>query len=407
MLRNLYKICFYTPLVISWLNIQGLISRFISPSLSQMVAYFNLFLLLLGIVLFRKNIGSISKTIGLWFIFFILYYSFGLLASGISGFQSSILATLVPVIYFTSFYFLLSNKKQFYLFFEIITICLVISSFLTIILIKLNIDAYTGEEHKWALDRAGGITGDPNAAAYTSIFAYIFFNQLYISNKYFVKIIKPLILLSLFYSLILTYSTTGLFVFTLVFFLLNYKLFKGIKLLLIIIFIPLFYVFVFTLRANVNDLGLSEAQTAKVNNITNLLTFNFDDVDSSGRSTLIEKAVQFIEEKPIIGNGVDYAVSEHVHNTYIGVWVDSGLFTLLFFIYMLLYLFYKISSVKSQIKVFGMSILITLYIFMISLQSVINQPNLIVLFAFVGYLADNGLKNKTEFDQQQYDRINL
>jgi len=35
-----------------------------------------------------------------------------------------------------------------------------------------------------------------------------------------------------------------------------------------------------------------------------------------------------------------------------------------------------------------MAILIVLYIFMVSLQSVINQPYLIVLFVFIGYMID-------------------
>ncbi len=395
MYKIIIIICFYVPLVISCLNIQGLISQFISPSASQLVAYLNLMLLILGTILFRQNIMSLSNTNKLWFIFYILYYSFGLLASGVSGFQTSIIATFVPVIYFIGFYFLLSNTEQFKVFFKVITTCFVISSFVTIILIKLNINAYTGEEHGWALDRAGGITGDPNAAAYTSIFAYILFNQLFQPKTFLFRLIKVLILATLFYSLFLTYSTTGLFVFTIVFFLINHKFFTGIKLVLIAVIIPLFYTAIFALKSQVNSLGLSAAQTGKVNNIINLLTFNLEDVDSSGRSNLIERALYYLYENPILGNGVDFAIDQHVHNTYIVIWVDAGLFTFLFFIFMLGYFFLKTLTLSPEIRYFGMSILIVLYIFMVSLQSVINQPNLIVFFVFVGYLIDHNTSKES------------
>lgn len=392
--KLLVSICFYFPLVSACLNLQATISKFVSYTLAQLIAYLNLALIVIGIFLFRKNVKVLSTTNRLWFIFYILYYCFGLLASGMSGFQTSIIATFVPVIYFVGFYFLLSNKEQFKTFFKIITICYVISSFLTIILIKLNINVYTGSEHGWALDRAGGITGDANAAAHTSIFAFILFNQLYKPSTFAFQIVKNVILIILFYSLFLTFSTTGLFVFTIIFFLINYKFFTGIKLILIAAIIPLFYVGIFAIKSQVHTLGLSVAQTGKVNNIINLLTLNFDQVDNSGRGDLVERALYYLYDNPILGNGVDFAVDKLVHNTYVGIWVDAGVFTFLFFIFMLSYFFLKTLKLHPQIRYFAMSILFVLYIFMISLQSIINQPYLIVLFVFVGYLIDYNKTNE-------------
>lgn len=382
-------ICFYVPLVISCLNIQGLITEFISQTMGQLVAYLNLALIVVGVFLFHKNIKSLSSTNRLWFIFYILYYSFGLLASGISGFQTSILATLVPVIYFIGFNFLLGNRHQMRVFFTVITICFVITSIVTIIFKSLNFDIYTGEVLQgWDLDRAGGLTGDPNAAAHNSIFAYILFNQLYKPSRIIFRILKFLILITIIYSLFITFSTTGLFVFSMVFFLINYKFFKGIKLILFAAMIPLFYIAVFSLKSQTKNLGLSNTQTKKVENITNLLTFNFDEVDNSGRADLLVNVLHYLYENPFLGNGVDFSVAMMGHNTYVGVWVDAGVITLLFFIFMLAYYFLKTFSLKVQFRFFAMSILLVLYVFMISLQSVINQPNLIILFVFVGYLID-------------------
>ncbi|MUU77189.1 O-antigen ligase family protein [Winogradskyella endarachnes] len=391
--KLIVTICFYYPLVCSCLNIQATIGKFISPTIAQLMAYFNLVLIVLGIFLFRKNFKSLSKINRLWFIFYLLYYSFGLMATGVTGFESSIIATFVPVIYCIGFFFLLSNRRQFQIFFKIITICFVISAFLTIVLIKLNINVYTGSEHGWALDRAGGITGDANAAAHTSIFAFILLNHFFQPKKYIFIILKVVMLLLIFYSLVLTFSTTGLFVFTIVFFLINYKFFTGLRLVLIAALIPLLYVGIFTLKSQIPHLGLSVAQTGKVNNIINLLTLNFDEVDSSGRGDLVTKAFDYIVENPFMGNGVDYAVHKLVHNTYVGVWVDAGLFTFLFFLIMLGTLFFGTFSLKPQHRFFAISILFVLYIFMISLQSVINQSYLIVLFIFVGYLIHHNKEN--------------
>jgi O-antigen ligase len=362
---------------------------FISPSLAQLVAYFNLVLVVLGVFLLRKNIKPISSINSLWFVFYLLYYTFGLLALGMSGFQTSIIASLIPLIYLTCFYFLLSDKEEFKMFFKLITFCFVLSSFITIIFIKLNINLKTGEIHGWDLDRAGGVTGDANAAAITSIFAYILFNHFYKPSKQIYRILKVLVLLTIFYSLFLTFSTTGLFVFSIVFFITNYKFFSGIKLVLFAAMIPLFYVGLFALQSQTQNLGLSSAQTFKINNLINVLTLNFDKVDSSGRGDLLQNVLYYLYENPIIGNGVDFAYVMRGHNTYIGIWVDAGIFTFVFFIFILFYYFFKAYTLTPKLRFFAMSILITLYVFMVSLQSVLNKPYLIVIFVFVGYLIDH------------------
>lgn len=404
--RLVISICFYLPFAISCLNVQEIIANFVSISLAQIIAYLNLVLIITGVFLFRKNIQTLSSTNRLWFVFYILYYSFGLLASGVSGFETSIIATLIPVIFFVGFYFLLSNKEHFKLFFIISTICFVITSFITIIFVKLNFNIYTGEVLQgWDLDRAGGITGDANAAALTNILAFIFFNQLYKPSKIIFRILKVIMLSIIFYSLFLTFSTTGLFVFTIVLFLINHEFFTGIRLLFFAAIIPLFYVGIFTLQSQVQNLGLSNAQTNKIENITNLLTLNLDKVDNSGRTDLLENVIQYLYKNPILGNGVDFSVAMRGHNTYIGIWVDAGVFTFLFFIFMLAFYFFKTFSTKPQIRFFAISILIVLSIFMISLQSVINKPYLIVLFAFVGYLIDHYRHHKRHAESTSKTKI--
>ena len=155
---------------------------------------------------------------------------------------------------------------------------------------------------------------------------------------------------------------------------------------LLFVAIALFYGGIFTLKSQANGLNLSEAQVDKVENIINVLTLNIDEIDSSGRGHLVQNALYYLDKNPIFGNGIDFAISKSAHNTYLGVWLDAGIFTFLFFLCLLFYFFFRSLTIRSNLKLFAMSILITLYVFMASLQTVINQPYLIVLFAFVGYI---------------------
>lgn len=381
-------ICFYLPLISSCLNFQGFVSKFISVSISQKIAYFNILLITLGVFIFRKNAGPLSKTNKLWLIFYLIYYSFALLASGIHGFSSPILATLVAPIYFIGFYFLLSNPQQFKIFYKVLTITFVISSFFTIYFYKINFSYDISGVLGWDVDRAEGLYGDANNAALSSIIAYILFDKFYNPSKYAFKTIKILILIAIFYSLFITFSTTGLFAFIIIFFIINYKFFTGIRFLLFGVAIVLFYIGIFTLKSQSKDLDLSSAQINKVDNLLNVVTLNVDKVNSSGRGDLIENLMYYLYKNPILGNGLGFSGIARGHNTYLGVWVDAGLFTFLYFLFVLFYYMFKTFTLDLRLKLFTMSLLIALYVFMLSLQTVINQPYLIVLFVFVGYIID-------------------
>ncbi|MBF8149560.1 hypothetical protein ITJ86_06600 [Winogradskyella sp. F6397] len=390
--------CFYWPFFFSCLQLQGYITYAISQSLAVNLAYINLGLIITGTVLFRNKINTTSKTSRLWIIYFIIYYCFGFLALGRNGFQSSILPTFIPVIYFIGFYFLLSNKEQFKTFFKVITITFVISSFFTVLLFKLNFNLAANTTHGWALDRADGLYGDANNAALASIIAYTLFDKFYNPSKFLFKAFKILVLLIIFYSLFVTFSTTGLFVFTIILFITNYKFFNGLKLILLGTILVLFYIGIFAFKSQTKELDLSDAQISKIDNIINVLTLNLDKVNNSGRDHLLENILYYLYENPIIGNGVDFSVAHTGHNTYVGVWVDAGILTFLFFMFILFYYFFKTLTLKIHLRFFAMSLLIVLYVFMMSLQTVINQPYLIVLFVFVGYLIDYSKMDEGHLD---------
>lgn len=386
--KFIISICFYFPLISSCLNFQGFVANFISVSISQKMAYFNVLLIILGVFVFRKNVGSLSKTNTVWLVFYVLYYCFALLASGIHGFSSTILATLVAPIYFIGFYFLLSNPDHFKIFFKVLTISFVISSFFTIYFYRINFSYDISGVLGWDVDRAEGLYGDANNAALASIVAYILFNQLYNPSNYVFKTIKILILMTIFYSLFITFSTTGLFAFAIIFFVLNYKFFSGIRFVLLVAGIVLFYIGIFAIKSQTKELDLSKAQIIKVDNIINVVTLDLDKVDSSGRSGLIDNLMYYLYKNPILGNGVNFSSVARAHNTYLGVWGDAGLFTFLYFIFVLCYYMFKTFTLDLRPKLLSIALLIALYIFMLSLQTVINQPYLVVLIVFIGYIVD-------------------
>lgn len=391
--RLLIYMCFYWPLFSSALNIQGFVNIFGSTSLSQILAYFNVLLILTGIFLIKKEPVNFSKTNKLWFGFYILYYSIGLLASAIHGFNSAFLATLIAPIYFIGFYILLSNPDELKRFFKILTFTYVITSLVTIFLLKVNFNFDDGKVLGWSLDRAEGVYGDANNAALASIIAYLLLDKCYNPTISIFRVFKILLLLTVFYSLFLTFSTTGLFIFAIVFLLTNYKYFTGLKLIFLGVIVTLFYTAIFAFKSQIQSLNLSKAQIYKIENIINLLTLNIEKVDNSGRSELMENILTYIYKNPMIGNGIDFSVVTRGHNTYLGVWADAGIVVFLFFIFLLFFYFLKAFSLNVNYKYFTISVLFSLYISMISLQTVLNQPYIIVLFVFIGYIIDYDKSN--------------
>ncbi|MCA0132693.1 O-antigen ligase family protein [Winogradskyella sp. D23] len=368
-------------------------SAFYGDSYARLIAYSNLGLLLIGISLSRVFIVETSKTARLWFIYYLGYFAMAILASGISGFSGLSMVTMIPIIYFVASYFFISNKIHLKYFFIVLTLAFLVSAFLTLIFQINNFSLSTGDVHHYELDRAGGVYSDANNAALASIMAFLFFDRLFRPKKIYSKIIKWSILIMIFYSLFLTFSTTGLFTFVICLVITNFKNFTGLRLVLLLIIFVIFYISIFLLKSEVHSFNLSDAQTDKITNIINLLTFELDKVDNSGRGELIEHIMPYILENPIVGNGVEFSIFMRGHNTFLGVWADSGVFLFLFFIFILLYLFSKLIKLKSDIKYFGISVLTTLCIFMMSLQSVINQPYLIVIFVLLGYIIDNNSNN--------------
>ncbi|WP_458626672.1 O-antigen ligase family protein [Winogradskyella sp. PC D3.3] len=389
-MKKILILFFILPLIFNTLNLQDFIAIFVSSTAAQVLAYLNLALILVGTVLCIKEKGLVSATAKLWIVFFACYYTFGLIASVYTKYTPSLAKTLIPVIYFYGFYVFLSNVNYRKITFRVITICLVTACIMLVILYNLNFDLDYGGVHIYKIDRAGGLYGDANNAALVCILAYLFFNKFFVAKNHTQKALKILGILFILYSLFLTFSTTGLSTFLIVLLLSNYKYFRGIRIMfLVVAFISLFLV-VLNLQSITKDMNLSSAQRVKIENLTNVITLNTDKVDNSGRGDLLANLMSYIYENPIIGNGVDFAVSIRGHNTYMGVWADAGIFVFILFCIILLTHLFRALKLELQLKFFVLSVVFTLCVFMLSLQTVINQAYIMVIFCTLGYLIDFG-----------------
>jgi hypothetical protein len=93
----------------------------------------------------------------------------------------------------------------------------------------------------------------------------------------------------------------------------------------------------------------------------------------------------YINENPILGNGVYFSTAIRGHNTIFGVWADAGILCFVLFLLILLLYFIKSFTVDSNTKYFSLSVLTILFVFMLTLQTIINQGYLIAIFAFLAY----------------------
>ncbi|WP_344714195.1 hypothetical protein [Winogradskyella damuponensis] len=385
----LIHICFLLPFVLTVFNLQVFITRLVSMAIAQVMAYGNLGLLILGVALCIKDKGPLSKTARLWIIFYLLYFIFAILASAIHFNPANILVAIIPFIYVLAFYVYLSIPENRKVFGNIAVLAFVLSGILSIYLYSINFDLDRGGTYAYK-DRSGGVYADANNTALAAIISVVLIFKLYNPKKKIFKLFKLLAIGIMVYGLILTFSNTGFMVFIICLTILNHKFFSGLRLILGLSLLPFVYLALANLNTLTADLNLIGQQRAKIDNIVNIVTFNTDKVDTSGRNELLMKLItNYVFENPILGNGVDFANSQSAHNTIIGVWADAGIFVLLFFLFMLGKYFLEAIKSPPDIRYFVLPMLLVLCIFMLSLQSVINQPYFMALFVYMGYLVDN------------------
>ncbi|MEX0314821.1 MAG: O-antigen ligase family protein [Allomuricauda sp.] len=258
---------------------------------------------------------------------------------------------------------------------------------------KQNIDIeFYNDNLNYELDRAQGVYGDANNAAVVCILGFILAYRHLKHTTTLKTAFKAFALIACAYALFLTLSTTGFACFVLVISLLNYKFFSKQRIILLFLLVPIFYALLFNLDVLTADLDLNIRQRHKIQNFVNLVQLNFSEVDTSGRSDMVSGLMEFIYENPIFGRGLEFGLQKQSHNTFIYIWSDAGILTVLFFIFLMFTYFKKSLQLVPNKRYYILAMLTTLTVFMLSLQTIINQPYLMPLFIYISYMVERSLK---------------
>lgn len=238
-MKRVVVLFFLIPFIFSALNLQGFVGEFISESLSQLIAYGNVVLVIIGIVFSLKNSNIFPNTIKLWLWFFMIYYTFGLIGNFLHFPEAPLLKTVIPIIYFIGFSIFLSHKENNQLFAKIAAYTFLVANLFLIYFQAINFSMDVGGIHEYSLSRAGGVYGDANNAAIIGLLSFIFIKNVFNPVNPFQRLLKFLGMAISLYALILTFSNTGFIVLIAVLGLTYHKLFNPKRILLLILFVPL------------------------------------------------------------------------------------------------------------------------------------------------------------------------
>lgn len=394
-MKKIVHLFFLVPLTINALNLQDWITLYMGGTVGQLVAYGNVLLVAGGSLLLIKKNKRIMKTASLWVFFFAVHYAISILASALYHNPADIGYTIVNIIFYFGFLIYLGVIKELYNLHRFLNWTFLIASIFLIILWNLQIDLdYIHLDLNWGLDRASGLYGDANNACLVSIISYIFLKFTDFSKSLYLKVFKNIMIAIVCYSIFLTFSTTGYLVFVIVLVLCNYKYLTQKNIFISMCVLPLLYLGLMNLTSLTSGLNLNVRQQSKITNFENIFAFNFEEIDNSGRGEHIDKVIDELYENPFWGHGFDFGLRNLTHNTYLNIWLESGIIGLLTLLTILLIYFSRTIKTDAKIRYFSLAILLTISIFMLSLQTVINQPYLMVVLTYLGFLIDENIIEK-------------
>ena len=388
-MRRLIIILFYIPVVFSTLNAQAFLAKFTPASFSQVqvFAYFNVCAVIFGAFLLLKKKGEFARPIKLWITFYIVYYALALLGNVVmDSSPHRLLPSLVPVSYFIGFAVLLSIPEQRRPLANILTFAFFGSAILLIVFNYFNIHIDYDGVYQYKLDRAGGVYGDANNSAVSALMSFLFINYFFEPKTRAQKIFKTVAIIISIYAVFITFSKTGLLVLLIVLLLAYRKSLTFSKVVFGLLLVPPTLYVAYSWLVGRGTINLKQQE--RIESIFNLLTLQTDKVDYSYRDVLLKNMFNYIEQSPFIGHGVQFSNSIRGHNTVIGIWADTGIIGFLVFLFAMAYFIFLAFNKKKEVRLFSLSALFVLCVFMLSLQTIINQSYLMVVLAFIGYLID-------------------
>ena len=385
-MKKIGVLCLLIPFVFTTLNIQEFVSLFVSEDSAQLFAYLNLCLVVIGAGIFFKKQQSFVSIINLWICFYFFYFLIGSISTVLRDTPSPFLPAFIPLIYFFGFSIFLSIPLNQKLFLKTALVAFFIATLSVIIFKYLNFSIDTSGIYEYELDRADGVYGDANQAALVSLITFILIYHVFKARSKLQKLLKFLLIIVSVYALILCFSNTGFVVLLAVLGLTFNKLFTLRRFLITILIFPILFIAV--IKGALTSESLSRVQKDRIENVVNILTLNTEKVEFSERDILLKRMLNYVFDNPVLGYGIGFSNIIRGHNTIIGVWADAGIVTFLIFILILYQYFKKSWTAPIENRYFALSIVFALTIFMLSLQSIINQSYLMAIFVYIAYLIE-------------------
>lgn len=299
------------------------------------------------------------------------------------------------------------NKVQFYKFLQLVTIVIGIGNIITIAQYTMQINwvlPNTPSSGEIIILRAYGVYLNPNIAGYNAIVGLItsFALLLFYSST---RVLNLLLIVIAIVAGVMTFSKTfflNCFIVAVIY--LYYRrsyiryhtiptIVKSIK---YIVLIPLFYFF----YAVFNDSELlDEEQLSRLETVFFFL--NDTKIDYSGRSELADYGVELIKANPIIGYGYgsftvlkdsnklfDFTYSDlGVHNTFLRIWGEGGIFSFLLYLIFWFYVIYKIIVNKSiEVRILSSMLVFTLLIFSLTSHNIPEDYYTAFIITIILYL---------------------
>ena len=379
-------LCILIPFVYYALNLVFFFSFYLSENISRIIAYG---MLGLGVgafilMLLTEKREKKPSMIKLWRVFFVAYFAIGFLANTLHDYYSPpFLKTLIPFFFFLAFTEYLYDQKRTKLFLNTALITFMLANIVLIFFHKINYSVDQFGIYEYDLSRAGGVHGDANNAALMCLITYVLIRNYWKPKNSFQKTIRLLSYGITFYAFFLAFSKTGMVILILILVIQQLKEFNLKRFFILFFILPL--ILVLGIQYGLNSNVLNDSQKDRLENVINILTLNVDKVDSSSRDELLLNMLNYVFENPILGNGIYFANEIRGHNTYFGVWADSGIFVFLIFLAIPITYVRKAMGIDAGKRVFALSLIAVLFIYMMTLQTVINQPYLMGIFVFLCY----------------------
>lgn len=396
MQRRIVIFLFYIPFLFNVVNAQAFLAKFTPASYAQvqLFAYFNVCAVIVGTFLIAKRAHSLRVTTRAWLFFYIVYYILALIGNIVFDTEPyKFLLSFIAPVYFLGFSVLATIPEEQKRLAKIFASGFLASCVLAIILDYINFSWDWAGVQRFDLSRAEGVYGDPNNTAVSALLSFILVNYAYVPKTKLQRNLKILALGISIYAALIAFSKTGFLVLGIIL-LLTFKNTVPLKrLLFIVVASPLL---ILGLGSYLKTSNLLDAkQLERIESLINLITFQTDKVDFSHRDVLLRNMFGYIESSPVIGHGIQFSNSIRGHNTIIGIWADAGILAFVVFLAVLIFFYIKAWQAVPKVKNLTLSILITLSVFMLSLQTILNQDYLMATLALVAVYIDQYRRRST------------